>query len=487
MSLPDPNRPALLVFSTVNRNALVTALGRNGWNAIGSRSFDEPIERMREDLGEGAIVDLRDDGPAGLAAIRALGPLVRVLAIVPGRDIKWIAAAIDAGAAAYLTSPFPQVELVQAARLALPRATLPVAIAAGSIPEGAGALDAIERRVARGAATVLLIAATRFDGVNAAYGRAVGDELLSAVAGRIGSAVRAIDPAATIVRVSGAEFAALVPPRMGEPLAHEIVARLTRPFVAGGHIIAIGCRVGLVDAAAREDATTVLRRASAALADARSGEGANVRSGTADAAGAALFDATLDADLRRALERDQIDIVYQPQVDIASGAVVGVEALARWQHPVHGELGAATLFAVAARSDYLGALSAHIQRCALRIAAAWPHELDGLRLSVNVTAGDIAERDFVACFLAMVGESGFERTRLTVEVTESGLIDDLAGAAEMLAALRAAGVRVAIDDFGTGYSSLAYLKALPLDYLKIDKGLAQDIAGRRATGSSCAE
>jgi EAL domain-containing protein (putative c-di-GMP-specific phosphodiesterase class I) len=100
-----------------------------------------------------------------------------------------------------------------------------------------------------------------------------------------------------------------------------------------------------------------------------------------------------------------------------------------------------------------------------------------LRVSVNVTAADIARPNFVDDFLDRVDEAGFPRDRLTVEVTESGLISDLAGAAELLARLRSAGLRVAIDDFGTGYSSLAYLKALPLDYLKIDKRLSQDIEG----------
>jgi EAL domain-containing protein (putative c-di-GMP-specific phosphodiesterase class I) len=186
---------------------------------------------------------------------------------------------------------------------------------------------------------------------------------------------------------------------------------------------------------------------------------------------------SLQADLRNALDRDEIELLFQPQVAIPSGKVIGVEALARWQHPVHGELGAVTLFAVAEQSDYLLALSNHVQRRAAEQAAAWPATLAQLRLSVNVTAADIARPGFAEGFLAMIDASGFPRNRLTVELTESGLVDDLAAAAELLAELRAGGCRVAIDDFGTGYSSLAYLKALPLDYLKIDKKLAQDITG----------
>jgi EAL domain-containing protein (putative c-di-GMP-specific phosphodiesterase class I) len=110
-------------------------------------------------------------------------------------------------------------------------------------------------------------------------------------------------------------------------------------------------------------------------------------------------------------------------------------------------------------------------------AAAWPAALAGLRLSLNLTAGDIARPGFADLFLDRIDASGFPRKRLTLEITESGLIEDLGAASTLLATLRSAGCRIAIDDFGTGYSSLAYLKSLPLDYLKIDKKLAQDIAG----------
>ena len=135
------------------------------------------------------------------------------------------------------------------------------------------------------------------------------------------------------------------------------------------------------------------------------------------------------------------------------------------------------MFSVAERSDYLTQLSDHVQRKAITAAAAWPAMLGRLRLSVNITAADIVRPGFAAQFIDLVDASDFDRSRLTVEVTESGLIEDLNAAAHLLASLREGGLRVAIDDFGTGYSSLAYLKALPLDYLKIDKRLCEDIAG----------
>jgi diguanylate cyclase (GGDEF)-like protein len=477
---PDPAQPVLLAMSSVNRNALVTALSRSGWTVVGARGFDKPLDRVRETGAAGAIVDLRDDGIPALAAIRELAGQALVLAIVPGRDIKWITAAIDAGATHYLTSPFAQVELAQAVRLIVAsrmQGRAATSAEGGLILEGAKATSEIERRLKAGRISALLVAATRFEAVNAAYGREVGDELLGAVAQRIAGAVREVDPNATIARVSGAEFAVLVPQGRGVALATDICHRIDRPFMIGGQIVAIGCRIGVVESAIGEESVGLLRRASLALAEARMSGTSAVRAIGADDDGEALFDASLESDLRRALDHDEIEVLFQPQVEVSSRRMVGVEALARWRHPDHGDLGAATLFAVAGRSDYLVTLSQHVQQQALATAAAWPVPLSSLRLAINLTAKDIAMAGFAENFLAMVDASGFARTRLTVEITESGLIDNLERAADVFATLRAGGVRVAIDDFGTGYSSLAWLKALPLDYLKIDKDLAQDIAG----------
>jgi EAL domain-containing protein (putative c-di-GMP-specific phosphodiesterase class I) len=260
-------------------------------------------------------------------------------------------------------------------------------------------------------------------------------------------------------------------------LAGQLVEALARPFMSGDHVISLSCRVGVVGSAPGDDSASLLRRASAALVEAKSGESGPIRVIDAGSRSEAAFGDQLEIDLRRALDEDQIEILFQPQVAITSGRIVGAEALARWRHPTFGELGAHTLFNVAERSDYLAQLSDHVQRKAITAAAAWPDTLGRLRLAVNITAADIVRPGFASQFLELVEASGFDPRRLTVEVTEGGLIEDLNAAAYLLARLREGGLRVAIDDFGTGYSSLAYLKALPLDYLKIDKRLCEDITG----------
>ncbi|MEG3177486.1 EAL domain-containing protein [Sphingomonas sp. RB3P16] len=324
----------------------------------------------------------------------------------------------------------------------------------------------------------MLIALNRFDMVNTAYGRATGDALLRSAQKRIDDVVREVlGREALVARMSGSTFVvAARAPRVRIDLAVERIAgELARPFVTGDSIAVLGCRIGLAEALPVDSAASLLRRASEALAEARESDTATMR--VADAIdGEAPID-RLAIDLNHALERGEIGVLLQPQVSVSTGAIVGVEALARWEHAVLGTIGAETLFAAAARADLEIGLSDHIQQVVLAQAAAWPAALSGLRLSLNLTAGDIARPGFADLFLDRVDSSGFPRTRLTLEITESGLIEDLGIASALLSMLRGAGCRVAIDDFGTGYSSLAYLKALPLDYLKIDKKLAQDITG----------
>ena len=331
-------------------------------------------------------------------------------------------------------------------------------------------------RAADGEALAMIaIRLTRFDIVNAAFGRSTGDALLAAAFARI---VQGLSPIALadrqIARGDGALFEIAL--AADETALTEVVTAietaLARPFDTGDAMVNLGARIGVARAANGSRVDDLPTRAREALEPAH--DGATVRQAARSHA-APL--ARLAADLHRAIEREEIAILFQPQVTLASGAITGVEALARWDHPTLGTLGAETLFAAADRADLGAALSEHILMRALSAVSRWPAELGELRVAVNVTAADVTRPDFVARFLDHVAESGVPRTRVTAEITETGLIGDLDVAAAALGALREQEVRVAIDDFGTGYSSLAYLKALPLDYLKIDRSLTRDIAG----------
>jgi diguanylate cyclase (GGDEF)-like protein len=355
------------------------------------------------------------------------------------------------------------------------------------LDDGHGARRWIEARLAgaegvNAPLTLIVVGIDRLYMVNEAFGRSVGDTIIRSAARRIERQVGRSGHRRLVARLAGAQFAIGLPAPAdladAEVLANEIAEALGRPFPSGDHMVTLSVRVGIAAANAGEtDAGAVMRRASLALADAEDSETARIRVFTSDEETRRAENHRLELDLRRALDEDRIEVVWQPQVSVPTGRIVGVEALARWQHPALGELGAEALFAAAERSDYLVQLSEHVQRKAISEAAAWPESLSRLRMAVNVTAADIARPGFSAHMLAIVDAAGLSRARVTVEITESGLIEDLSAAAALLAALRAGGLRVAIDDFGTGYSSLAYLKALPLDYLKLDRALAQDIAG----------
>ncbi|WP_294192739.1 EAL domain-containing protein [uncultured Sphingomonas sp.] len=323
--------------------------------------------------------------------------------------------------------------------------------------------------------TIAIVALASFEIINAAYGRETGDRLVDLALERFDRVLSATDE--FDLSRAGPVFTLALP--LPFEAAHPLIAAtefaLAQPFVVGATTVHVGTRIG-VAAGQGEEAEELLARARAALADARVLDGATTR--IAPPAPHRPV-AQLAADLHRAIERDEIAILFQPQVALGDNRIVGVEALARWNHPELGELGAETLLAASDRANLGVALSDHILARALASAATWPTELEALRVAVNVTAADLSRPDFAERFLARVDESGIARARVTAEITEGGLIDDLDGATELLTTLRDGGCRVAIDDFGTGYSSLAYLTTLPVDYLKIDLRLTQSIVGDR--------
>jgi len=502
----NPEAAPLFILSFRHRDELDRIAQGAGWQPVAARRIANAEARF---IGSGAgvaVIDARGALAEGLEAARLLGDSAEanaaaMLVLVSRNDSEALDGFHAAGATHFLVSPFSDRQFVQAVQFAARHAERvggshrrsrrveddkPEPVTGHEQSHDAQAARRwIEDRIALGGGepgiVLLLLAVNRFDAINAAFGRATGDAVLQAAARRI-ERLAGDDPKRRLVaRLAGAEYAILLaaPTSLSEGrfLAGQLVESLGRPFMSGDHVITLGSRVGVAASASGDDAAALLRRASAALAEAKANEAGPIRVIEAGAQGDAARGDALEIDLRRALDRHEIEILFQPQVSVATGAIEGVEALARWRHPVHGELGAATLFGVAERSDYLVQLSDHVQRKAIAEAAAWPASLAHLRIAVNVTAEDIVRPGFAGQFLALAADSGLDPKRLTVEVTESGLIDDLGAAATLLASLREGGLRIAIDDFGTGYSSLAYLKALPLDYLKIDKRLCEDIAG----------
>lgn len=330
-----------------------------------------------------------------------------------------------------------------------------------------------------GPLTLLIIGIRDLKQINDRFGRTAGDDLIR----KVGEAVRHF--AATAMR--DVEFMARLPGREfmiavgechapAEAYAEKLIAILSGDFGGDDAPLHISARIGMASAAAGEGGTDLAHRAGHALSAAYGRKGKRYIMAEHYPRAMQELNAALDAKLRHAIENRKITIMLQPQFTVADGGLVGAEALARWDHPTLGEIGAQALFAAADRCDLREELSHVIQHQAIDIAAKWPSSMDNLRLSVNLGAEELTD-DYAARLRALLSLAKFPAERLTLELTEESLVRNAARAAQILGQLRADHIRIALDDFGTGYSSLAYLKDLPLDYLKIDKGMIADIGG----------
>ena len=328
----------------------------------------------------------------------------------------------------------------------------------------------------------MLIAVGRIDTVNLAYGATTGDSALVEIAQRITHF--ASDEFETAewfaARVAGGTFLLIARDTcsrerwqwFAEALADAIAMPIVMPE-DGGSTVRLWPRVALMRAVEADEPDRILDQLANALHRAKEERGRRVAWVSGELAHVGVSNQQLEADMLAAIDRGEIEIVFQPQYTMADDRLLGAEALARWQHPQIGRLGANTLFTLAERTDHVAQLSRHIAERALELAAAWP---DDLHLSLNVTPADLAAATFPIEFLAMVGRSGFPPERITIEITEQVLLSDLEEVARALQPLKLAGVTIALDDFGSGYSNFRYLKLLPIDKIKLDRSMVEGIA-----------
>ncbi len=328
---------------------------------------------------------------------------------------------------------------------------------------------------------VMLLALGRFDTVNLAYGEAAGDGALVTVAQRIAhfSEDEFEDGDWIAARIGGGKFLLAVREAcsrerwqwLGEALADAVAHPIAGLDDAG--TLRLWPRLALMRAMPDEGPQMIFDRLGEALERAHHSHGQRVIWADGEHTPRGRPNAQLEADLLAALDRDEIEMVYQPQYSLPDDRLIGAEALARWQHPQLGRIGASALFAIAERADHVAPLSRHIAERALRDAAAWPGDM---RLSLNVTPADLAAASFASELQTMIDISGFAPGQLTLEITEHVLLAELERSAAMLSELRDCGVRIALDDFGAGFCNFRYLQILPLDYLKLDRAMVEGIA-----------
>jgi len=327
----------------------------------------------------------------------------------------------------------------------------------------------------------MLLGLRRLDAINIAYGAAAGDGALEEVAARLSHfAEEELDGPWLLARAGGGTFVLAANEACSRErwmmVAEQLADLIARPIAVPSGVLRLTPSIALIRALTDESVDSMLDRLSQTLEEARDQRGPRLAWADGELTPPGRTAAQLDADLLSAIDSDEIEVLFQPQFDLSTDALVGAEALARWNHPRLGRIGAGALFAIAERADHLAPLSRHIAAKALEAAGAWP---GALRLSINVTPADLAFGSYVRQMLDLVRESGFPPRRLTLEVTEQALISDVSLAAQTMAEFGAQGIRIALDDFGAGFCNFRYLKVLPLHYLKLDRSMVEGIASDR--------
>ncbi|MDQ1487292.1 MAG: hypothetical protein QOJ62_2985 [Actinomycetota bacterium] len=323
---------------------------------------------------------------------------------------------------------------------------------------------------------VLLIDLDRFKEVNDALGHHTGDELLKVVAARL----TACAPAGGLVaRLGGDEFAVLMPAQpevsvAAERLAREIVAAVFEPVRLSDATLNTQISIGIAISNSESTHTDVLRNADTAMYAAKSHDDSIV-----------IYDPELDrgrserlalgADLQLALNRDELELHYQPQLDLATGRISGVEALVRWNHPRLGLLNPETFIPLAETNGLIEQLTPLVLRMALRQCRLWADEGLDVTVAVNLSARNVSNIQLPEMVSFALAEAGLPADRLVLEITESSVMDDPERTVPILVRLASTGVALSLDDFGTGYSSLSYLQRLPVREVKIDRSFVRGL------------
>ena len=327
---------------------------------------------------------------------------------------------------------------------------------------------------------VLVVDMLRFSRINESMGSMAGDELLITFARRLISALRAGD---VLARTGGNEFGVLVHTGRGAEdalaAADRIQQVITTPFRLSEMEIRVDCAIGVALMADKHDAEELFRSAQFAVKQAKhAGRPQVYEPGEASLARRRF---SIETELRRALDKDQLELFYQPLINLKTGHVSGFEALARWTHDDRGEISPTEFIPVAEESGLILQLGRWAMDKAMTTLASWDREL-GQQIpayfAVNLSAIQVARDDVGAMVEEALRSSGIDGSRLTLELTESSIVQDPGRAIAVFDALKALDATLALDDFGTGYSSLAYLQRLPIDVLKIDRsfvsGMMQD-------------
>jgi diguanylate cyclase (GGDEF)-like protein/PAS domain S-box-containing protein len=326
---------------------------------------------------------------------------------------------------------------------------------------------------------LLFLDLDRFKDINDSLGHSLGDLFLQEVAERLKSWGREQD---TVARLSGDEFLIVLTRIKDVPdaaiAAERFMDAMTAEFVVQGHSLSIGCSVGIsIYPEHGVDGETLIKNADAAMYSAKQSGRNNFRFFTDDMNAQVVERLTLESGLRLALDKKELFLVYQPQMDIATGKITGLEALLRWQHPELGLVPPDKFIRIAENSGLILPIGEWVVRTACQQARKWQDEgLSAVSVAVNVSAVQFRQEDFCELIRGVLHETGLAPQYLELELTESLLLANADVTLSVLQELKALGLTLAIDDFGTGYSSFSYLRQFRVNKLKIDRSFVRDVA-----------
>lgn len=339
-----------------------------------------------------------------------------------------------------------------------------------------------------GRLALLMIDLDNFKSINDTLGHQLGDSLLQEIAFRLTATVRQSD---LVARLGGDEFIVVLSeidaPSDAACVAEKILSAVARPCLLDGHDLRTSASIGIClypgDAT---DSAELIKKADVAMYHAKSGGRSNYQFFREEIQQAAVRRLAIEADLRKAIERHEFQLHYQPQLELKRGCLVGVEALIRWQHPEKGMVSPLEFIPIAEESGLILPIGDWVLEEACRQLAEWQRRgIAGIRMSVNLTASQFLDRALPDRILALLRQFGLDTALLNLEVTESM---SMASPEQTIASMREltdCGMSLSIDDFGTGYSSLAYLKMFPVSTLKIDRSFVKDIETDRNDADIC--
>ncbi|HVL37620.1 MAG TPA: EAL domain-containing protein [Burkholderiales bacterium] len=455
--------------------------------------LSQGLARLREEPFALVLLDLSLPDSLGLETftrVYAQAPNVPIIVLTGNDDRRLALAAVKAGAQDYLAKGRLDRELLmRAMHYSIERKRYQVALehqanydALTGLPNRSLLQDRLRQSVRgqrlRRATAVVFIDLDHFKFVNDSLGHSSGDALLKVVAERLRGALREGD---TVARLGGDEFVLVLNGQAGEEVIFRAMQRITaavaEPVLIGGKELVVTCSAGIsLYPQDGEDVDTLLKNADAAMYRAKDHGRNNFQFYTSEMNERVNERLALEHALRRALERGEFTVHYQPRVDLASGAICGAEALARWRHPEWGLVRPARFIPLAEETGLIVPLGELVLREACRQARAWIDAgLEPGAVSVNLSARQFRQEGLVRLVSRVLEETGLDPRRLEMELTESTVMHNVEAGIATLQGLKSLGVALAVDDFGTGYSSLAYLRTLPIDKLKIDRSFVRDI------------